>query len=224
MYTTFFQEFEDTLKYIASIRLKAEPFGICRIVPPPSWKPPCSLKEKTIWEGSTFATRVQRIDKLQNRDSMRKMSKISNHSRKKRRRCMRMAGDCGIDSGGISGFSDVGVCEAERFGFEPGPEFTLNTFQKYADDFKVQYFRKNDYILNEGSNMPMLQENWEPTVENIEGEYWRIVEKATEEIEVVLTVLKNIEFFLLKFFLFHVIFLYTISFLSLSHKMSGKVN
>jgi hypothetical protein len=23
----------------------------------------------------------------------------------------------------------------ERFGFEPGPEFTLQTFKKYADDF-----------------------------------------------------------------------------------------
>ncbi|KAJ6761588.1 LYSINE-SPECIFIC DEMETHYLASE [Salix koriyanagi] len=68
------EEFEDTLKYIASIRPKAEQYGICRIVPPPSWKPPCPLKEEAVWKGSTFATRVQRVDKLQNRDSMRKMS------------------------------------------------------------------------------------------------------------------------------------------------------
>ncbi|CAK7341125.1 unnamed protein product [Dovyalis caffra] len=178
------EEFEDTLKYIASIRPKAEQYGICRIVPPPSWKPPCPLKEKTVWEGSTFATRVQRVDKLQNRDSMRKMSTMSNHNRKKRRRCMRMAVDFGTDVGSILGSNDAGVCEAERFGFEPGPLFTLDAFQKYADDFKAQYFRTNDNNINKGGNMTMLQENREPTLDNIEGEYWRIVEKATEEIEV----------------------------------------
>jgi len=181
---SFFQEFEDTLKYIASIRPKAEQYGICRIVPPPSWKPPCPLKEKTIWEGSTFATRVQRVDKLQNRDSMRKRSTMSNHTRKKRRRCMSMAVDCGTDIGSISGSNDAGVCEAERFGFEPGPLFTLDTFQKYADDFKAQYFRKNENTINKGGDMTTFQKTCEPTLDNIEGEYWRIVEKATEEIEV----------------------------------------
>uniref|UniRef100_A0A251K7I6 JmjC domain-containing protein n=1 Tax=Manihot esculenta TaxID=3983 RepID=A0A251K7I6_MANES len=178
------EEFKDTLKYIASIRAKSEPYGICRIVPPPCWKPPCPLKEKSIWEGSTFATRVQRIDKLQNRDSVKKMSKLYNHTRKKRRRCMRMAVDCGTDTGNITGCNDAGICDSESFGFEPGPEYTLNTFQKYADDFKARYFRKNDNIMDKGGDTDVLHDNWEPMVENIEGEYWRIVEKATEEIEV----------------------------------------
>uniref|UniRef100_A0A2P2KJE7 Putative lysine-specific demethylase JMJ16 n=1 Tax=Rhizophora mucronata TaxID=61149 RepID=A0A2P2KJE7_RHIMU len=173
------EEFEDTLKYMASIRLKAEQYGICRIIPPPSWKPPCPLKEQNRWEGSRFATRVQRVDKLQNRDSMQKMSKMHHNTKKKRKRCMRVA----ADSGSTSGSTGDGVC-AETFGFEPGPEFTLKMFEKYADDFKAQYFSKNDCISNKGTNVTTLQDDWEPTVENIEGEYWRIVEKATEEIEV----------------------------------------
>ncbi|KAK3200750.1 hypothetical protein Dsin_024165 [Dipteronia sinensis] len=179
------EEFEDTLKYIASIRPKAEPYGICRIVPPSSWKPPCPLKGNHIWENSTFATRVQRVDKLQNRVSMRKMSKIQNHNRRKRRRCMRMAVDCVTDGENISGSGASGSCEAETFGFEPGPEFTLNKFQKYADFFKAQYFSRNmNDVKDIGGNTAMVQEPWEPSVETIEGEYWRIVEKATEEIEV----------------------------------------
>jgi hypothetical protein len=60
----------------------------------------------------------------------------------------------------------------ERFGFEPGPEFTLRTFKKYADDFSEQYFKKEV----SGDSLP--------SVEDIEGEYWRIVERPTEEIEV----------------------------------------
>ncbi|GLT95109.1 hypothetical protein SLE2022_128110 [Rubroshorea leprosula] len=173
------EEFEDALKYISSIRSKAEEYGICRIVPPPSWKPPCPLKEKSMWESSTFITRVQRVDKLQNRHSMTKMSKLHNHMRRKRRRCMRMA-----DAESVIGPADNGICEAERFGFEPGPEFTLSKFEKYADDFKMQYFMRKENITDVGGEMMMLQEHWEPSVENIEGEYWRIVEKATEEIEV----------------------------------------
>lgn len=116
---------------------------------------------------------------------MRKVSRIHNHSRRKRHRSTRMAVDCGSDSGNVSASGDVGCYEDERFGFEPGPPFTLNTFQKYADLFKAQYFSrdKND-AKGLGANTAVLEEHWEPLVENIEGEYWRIVEKATEEIEV----------------------------------------
>lgn len=63
----------------------------------------------------------------------------------------------------------------ERFGFEPGPEFTLKSFESYADDFKEQYFR-----IKESENWS----EWKPSIEAMEGEYWRMVEKPTEEIEV----------------------------------------
>ncbi|XP_019428262.1 PREDICTED: putative lysine-specific demethylase JMJ16 [Lupinus angustifolius] len=170
------EEFQDTLKYISSIRSRAEPYGICRIVPPSSWKPPCPLKEKSIWEGSKFATRVQRIDKLQNRGSIRKMSRIQSNTKRKRRRCTRM----GVENG----IGNVGFCEAESFGFEPGPEFTLETFQRYSDDFKTKYFRKYENVEHCGANTTISNGTSEPSVENIEGEYWRMVESPTEEIEV----------------------------------------
>ncbi|KAJ8562693.1 hypothetical protein K7X08_031145 [Anisodus acutangulus] len=165
------EEFEDTLTYMASIRTKAEAYGICRIVPPASWRPPCPLKEKLKWENSIFATRIQRIDKLQNRDSMRRMWEANIHKKKKRRRCLKNGVDLGNGSGVVRTPGEAAILDAERFGFEPGPEFTLDAFQKYADDFKAQYFRQN-----EGQREPSLQ--------NIEGEYWRMVEKPTEQIEV----------------------------------------
>ncbi|KAB1223863.1 putative lysine-specific demethylase JMJ14 [Morella rubra] len=175
------EEFEHTLRYIARIRPIAEPYGVCRIVPPSSWKPPCPLKEKNIWESATFSTRVQRIDKLQNRDSMRKRLKVHSNMKRKRRRCTRMGLDCATGSGEPG---DAGFYEAESFGFEPGPEFTLETFKKYADDFKAQYFSKTENASNVEGNVATLKELWEPSIENIEGEYWRMVEKPSEEIEV----------------------------------------
>ncbi|XP_052187665.1 putative lysine-specific demethylase JMJ16 [Diospyros lotus] len=177
------EEFKDTIKYIATIRSKAEKYGICRIVPPSSWKPPCPLKEKSIWERSKFPTRIQRIDKLQNRDSMKKLLKTSNNKRRKRRRCTKNWMDYSVGTSNTSTSDEAGNVVAEGFGFEPGPEFALDTFEKYANDFKVQYFRKNSSV-NDPGNMPTVQEQWEPTVENIEGEYWRMVERPTEQIEV----------------------------------------
>ncbi|XXG61987.1 hypothetical protein AAC387_Pa05g0452 [Persea americana] len=153
------EEFKDFFKYIASIRQCAEPYGLCRIIPPPSWNPPCCLKEKTVWENSSFSTSVQQLDMLQNRKSTRKMPR--NHMRKRRR------------------ISRKGIDEAKEFGFEPGVKFTFEKFQKFADDFKEQYF-----CMKNADNMDNLQQQWEPSMENIEGEYWRIVEKPTEEIEV----------------------------------------
>jgi hypothetical protein len=159
------QEFEDTIKYIESIRPTSEPYGICRIVPPPSWKPPCLLKEKNIWECSKLSTRVQKVDKLQNRKSSKKSRKGG--MMKKRRKFSEAEENSNVSH------NQAGMQQnQERFGFEPGPEFTLQTFKKYADDFSNQYFNKD------------ACENSHLSVEDIEGEYWRIVEKPTEEIEV----------------------------------------
>ncbi|XP_062220666.1 lysine-specific demethylase JMJ703-like [Phragmites australis] len=160
------EEFKDTLKYIESIRPKAEPYGICRIVPPPSWKPPCLLKEKSIWECSKFSTRVQKVDKLQNRKSSKKSRRGG--MMKKRRKLSELEETSNINH------NQIGMQQnQERFGFEPGPEFTLQTFKKYADDFSNLYFKKDAC----GDSTP--------SVEDIEGEYWRIVERPTEEIEVI---------------------------------------
>ncbi|PKI41359.1 putative lysine-specific demethylase JMJ16 [Punica granatum] len=178
------EEFQDTLNYIASIRPRAEQYGICRIVPPPSWRPPCPLKEKNIWENSHFATRVQRVDKLQNRDSMRKMSHIQGQMRRKRRKCMRNGVESVNGHGNNSCLGGSGVYPSEFFGFEPGPQFTLDTFEKYANEFKAMYFSQNENGSEIGDKVSPPRNISEPSLEDIEGEYWRMVEKPTEEIEV----------------------------------------
>ena len=174
---TVLQEFEDTLRYIEKIRPKAERYGICRIVPPSTWKPPCLLKEKDIWEKAKFGTRVQKVDKLQNRDASRKQSKVYTNAKKKRRRCVRMGVECGPGNGRTFELGEPG------FGFEPGPDFTLDEFQRYANAFKDRYFRSESYT-DSSIEKAKSTDCWEPSAKDIEGEYWRVVEKPTEEIEV----------------------------------------
>lgn len=151
------EEFSDTLKYIASIRMKAEPYGVCRIVPPPSWRPPCITKKNKMWETSSFTTQIQRIDELRDHNSY---FEVSNHeTMKKRKRC--------FDGHGLN----VG----------PGPEFTMENFDNFAEKFKQQFFCKTNEVQDLRSNHTS---QWEPSVEHIEGEYWRIVENPREKIEV----------------------------------------
>lgn len=77
-----------------------------------------------------------------------------------------------------------GVRCTEGFESEPGPEFTLETFKKYADDFKEQYFCTKKMVTNVDENPHVFQKQGEPSLESIEGEYRRIIENPTEEIEV----------------------------------------
>ncbi|KAK5813313.1 lysine-specific demethylase JMJ17 isoform X2 [Gossypium arboreum] len=57
------EEFRDPLGYIYKIRPEAEPYGICKIVPPKSWNPPFSLN----LDSFTFPTKTQAIHQLQAR-------------------------------------------------------------------------------------------------------------------------------------------------------------
>ncbi|XP_048595947.1 lysine-specific demethylase JMJ14-like isoform X2 [Brassica napus] len=168
------EDFEDPLAYIEKLRSRAELFGICRIVPPVAWKPPCPLKEKEIWEKSKFPTRIQLIDLLQNREPIQKSPK----SKKRKRGRVSKVGysrrrrDSGSDD-------DDSTEDAEgKFGFQTGPDFTLEEFQKYDEEFKESYFQ-----LENGSKASE-NKKFKPKVKDIEGEYWRIVEQATDEVEV----------------------------------------
>ncbi|XP_018447137.1 lysine-specific demethylase JMJ14 isoform X2 [Raphanus sativus] len=168
------EDFEDPLAYIEKLRSRAESFGICRIVPPVAWTPPSPLKEKQIWEKSKFPTRVQLIDLLQNREPTKKSTNSKKRKRRLisktgylRRRRRRTDSDCDAPD-------DSPQDAEEKFGFETGPDFTLEDFQKYDEDFKESYFQVED-----GTN-----KKFKPKVKDIEGEYWRIVEQGTDEVEV----------------------------------------
>ena len=177
------QEFEDTLGYIAKIRPQAEPYGICRIVPPACWVPPCPLQEKDLWENAKFPTRIQQIDLLQNREPMRK--KIRGRKRKRRKQSKMGMGTRTAKSGSEA---NVASEPEEKFGFQSGSDFTLKDFQQYASVFKDCYFGLNDANEHEKVSDNSHQQRWKPSVEEIEGEYWRIIEQPTDEVEVLIVV------------------------------------
>ncbi|XP_050224190.1 lysine-specific demethylase JMJ18-like [Mercurialis annua] len=157
------EEFEDTLGYISKIREKAEPFGICRIVPPLSWRPPCRLKEKDIWENAKFSTRIQQVDLLQNREPMRKKCK----SRKRKRKRPSKMGASRRQVNSCSETTSASEAD-EKFGFQSGSDFTFEEFQKYADHFKACYFEVSD-SMDDMKLIDIKQKKFKPSIEDIEG-------------------------------------------------------
>lgn len=115
---------------------------------------------------------------------MKKISKLSSQMRRKKRKCMKMGMDSVTNGRSDPCSATTEMSELETFGFEPGPGFTLKDFKKYADEFKAQYFKKSETSIDNECKVGNSIDCWEPALEDIEGEYWRIVEKATEEIEV----------------------------------------
>ncbi|KAL2934840.1 hypothetical protein RDABS01_017959 [Bienertia sinuspersici] len=169
------KDFKDPFKYISSICKQVEPYGLCRIVPPASWKLPCFLEEDDIWQSFKFPTQVQRLDKLQTLVSHRKEPPEHDTKEAKRRKL-----DFEFSDASAANFGPDECLDSEYTQIESGPDFSLIAFKRYADEFKQCYFSgKNDKV---GSTKHQVL--WQPSEKQIEGEYWRIVEKPTEEIEV----------------------------------------
>ncbi|KAI3358068.1 hypothetical protein L3Q82_003079 [Scortum barcoo] len=53
------REFQDPLVYLDAVREQAEAAGMCRVIPPPDWRPECKLSEEM-----RFVTQVQRVHML----------------------------------------------------------------------------------------------------------------------------------------------------------------
>uniref|UniRef100_A0A7N0U9Q5 Uncharacterized protein n=1 Tax=Kalanchoe fedtschenkoi TaxID=63787 RepID=A0A7N0U9Q5_KALFE len=171
------EDFEDMPKYIASIRPSAEGHGICRIVPPPSWVPSCPEPEGDIWENTKFTTLVQHISELHVDFSNSKTGTDSKNTIGKKRKLSGFE----FQNGHVSNF-DVVECESQRFEFEKGPDLSIKEFKKSADEFRLQYFdRKGEEVLVSSTTS---SKDFKPTIEDVEGEYWRIIENPTEDIEV----------------------------------------
>ncbi|KAK1384023.1 hypothetical protein POM88_021758 [Heracleum sosnowskyi] len=85
--------------------------------------------------------------------------------------------------GGCNTDSDEVEYYHEGFEFECGPNFTLDTFKKYAYHFKEHYFCKKHKAVNVDANLSVLPAELTLEVKDIEGEYWRIIDNPTTKIE-----------------------------------------
>lgn len=72
------KEFHDPLVYIESVRAQVEKYGMCRVIPPPDWRPECKLNDEM-----RFVTQIQHIHKLGRRwgPNVQRLACIKKHLR-----------------------------------------------------------------------------------------------------------------------------------------------
>ncbi|XP_077982558.1 uncharacterized protein LOC144437489 [Glandiceps talaboti] len=56
------EEWQDPIAYIQQITPKAQPFGMCKVIPPQGWRPECKLNDEM-----RFTTQIQYVHKMQKR-------------------------------------------------------------------------------------------------------------------------------------------------------------
>lgn len=148
------EEWKDPMKYIASITEESSAYGMAHIIPPESWDPPFAL--------------------LQSLDGIGMDSFLFKARRQKTSKLCRRSADEG------------------EFGF-PVIEgtYTLEEFARHADMAKSKHFGapsglghpSEDYRRAEYSLPRMSPSEISPSVEEIEEEFWRIVEGESGEYE-----------------------------------------
>ncbi|KAJ8790540.1 hypothetical protein J1605_004513 [Eschrichtius robustus] len=72
------KEFHDPLVYIESVRPQVEKYGMCRVIPPPDWRPECKLNDEM-----RFVTQIQHVHKLGRRwgPNVQRLACIRKHLR-----------------------------------------------------------------------------------------------------------------------------------------------
>lgn len=72
------KEFHDPLVYIESVRAQVEKCGMCRVIPPPDWRPECKLNDEM-----RFVTQIQHVHKLGRRwgPNVQRLACIKKHLR-----------------------------------------------------------------------------------------------------------------------------------------------
>eukprot|EP00467_Chlorarachnion_reptans_P010887 CAMPEP_0114498786 /NCGR_PEP_ID=MMETSP0109-20121206/7061_1 /TAXON_ID=29199 /ORGANISM="Chlorarachnion reptans, Strain CCCM449" /LENGTH=1966 /DNA_ID=CAMNT_0001676293 /DNA_START=40 /DNA_END=5940 /DNA_ORIENTATION=+ len=192
----------DPLLYIQSIRPRCQGFGICKIIPPESWKPGFGMNA----DKSLLSTRLQRIDRLgahaRAQGSMSEETEDSSSTKadaKKRRwvRCksckanndqdkMVTCAECAhyfhlycVSPPLVKKPDGPWTCatcvefKKQSFGFGNGDRYTLNQYQERGDKFKMEWFRKKERKTME--KVPRTQ---------IEKMFWNIVQKGKPIVEV----------------------------------------
>ncbi|KAH0750659.1 hypothetical protein KY290_029891 [Solanum tuberosum] len=147
------------------------------VLHPTEEKPPCHIEEEDMRCG--VDTHIQCISDLQSLFLKKRLEGAHKKTNNRRQKIPSMKPDFGHSVE----LKEFGCCN-ERFEFESGPKFKLKSFKNYADHFKRQYFVKEDQITASNFNSDAMQMLSEPSIPDIEGEYWRIIENPTEEIEV----------------------------------------
>ncbi|KAL0026074.1 hypothetical protein WJX79_007057 [Trebouxia sp. C0005] len=189
------EEFKDPLAYIEKIKPEGQKAGICCIVPPPGWAPPFALEKGTNGmsaESFRFLIRRQLTSHL--------CMRLPNTSRRRKAAASGRYGAGKVSSGAnVDGapapeeFEENGKEEeVGEFGFHTlDRTHTLKSFASSADWIKSLHFGDPKPTADPTAAVERVSKRRklgsytgpEPTIEEIEGEFWRVIEAPDDVVE-----------------------------------------
>eukprot|EP00891_Asterochloris_glomerata_P005677 jgi/Astpho2/5677/Aster-02919 len=191
------EQFTDPMAYINSIRPEAEKAGMACIVPPEGWAPPFALEKGTnghSMESFRFLIRKQLTSRL--------CMRLPNTSRNRKQQASGRYGAGKHSAGADVDGTPVAMEEVQENGVEDDEDgdfgfhtmdrsHTLKSFAAYADWAKALHFSDPPPGQRPSLNAQPLKRRKissysgpEPTVEEIEAEFWRIVEVADDALDI----------------------------------------
>ncbi|KAK9803401.1 hypothetical protein WJX72_006240 [[Myrmecia] bisecta] len=183
------EEFADPLTYIDSIRPEGERCGIACVVPPKGWSPPFALEKGTNGlsaESFRFSIRKQLTSHL--------CMRLANTSRHNKKSAAGRYDAKKPDMPDDDTFEEHEEDDGE-FGFVTlDRTHTLKSFAAYADWVKSCHFgisnapaaasaSQGESEAQASKRRRVAPEKREPSVDEIEAEFWRIVETPDEVVE-----------------------------------------
>lgn len=151
------EEFSDPIEYVSKITAQAAEYGVAHIIPPPGWDPPFALDKGTNGvDAESFRFKIRR--QLTSHLCYRRAQPGSQPSKSYRQTPNTTASNLSF----YSTTPEFGFTTLER-------EHTLKSFSAYADWVKSVHFSR-------GSGLQGSEAAPAPSVEEIEAEFWRIVE------------------------------------------------
>lgn len=180
------EDFEDPFAFISKIRPEAEQYGICRIVPPKTWKPPPDpMETMNDYEFfpkrqliSSLCVRSQEPSKHDSNASLSKSHvpktpsskkgnpKTSSPVTNKKKASPSIKADSKASSPSTVSDDEFGYTASEM-------PFTFRSFKAFADWSHRLHFSCDQ---NGNPSDP-------PSLKQMEGEFWRLVENGDEEFE-----------------------------------------
>ena len=178
-YRPSIEEWRDPVGYISKITPEASKFGLAHIIPPPGWDPPFALAHGTNGvelESFEFTVRSQPTSYLCCRDAVPGVCSSQYRGDPSTR---------GATNGNLGTDKEFGFVHLEE-------KQNLRSFSAYADWAKAMHFSqpepRGQGTSTRGTRREFLPSNHpmqcDPSVEEVEAEFWRIVEQGSPEEEV----------------------------------------
>jgi len=161
------EEFQDPILYISKIHDQVAPYGICKIVPPSQWNPPCQI---TFEDTKKFPTKSQQINKLQEGQGFEDGNRynLSEYKEMADKFFYKWCSDCHPDKIDVNNHIDIDMNDLARDYWDMVETQSRDTEIEYANDLDTIAYKSGFPKKNQDNEVKIENNNTSDNVFNNE--------------------------------------------------------